>query len=148
MTDCFFISGRDWFRYRAVGIIIEDNEILLATNNEYIYSIGGGIHINETAEDAVVREVYEESGIHYEVEKFIGIHENFFRDPKFGDYDCHEVAMYFLMKPQGKKIPTGDREGIWIPIHQLKNYKRHIDFIELYLNSDKEFIHLVTKDYD
>lgn len=39
---------------------------------------GGGVHMNETAEDAVIREVFEETGVHYEVVRLAVIHENFF----------------------------------------------------------------------
>ena len=146
MHDCCFTYDDNWFRYRAVAIIIEGTEILLATNNYYLYSIGGAVQMNETAEDAVVREVFEESGLKYEIDKFVGVHENFFRDKKIGDYNCHELALYFLMKPQGKQDPLGDRESVWIPISELKNYKKHIDFIDAYLSSNNDFLHIVTID--
>ena len=98
MHDCCFTDQDNWFRYRAAAIIIEDTDILLATNNNYLYSIGGAVKMGETAEEAVIREVLEESGLHYEIDRFVGVHENFFRDKVIGDYSCHELALYFLMK--------------------------------------------------
>lgn len=60
--------------------------------------------MGETAEEAIVREVYEETGIHYEVDKLAFIHENFFLgDGSLEGKECHEIAFYFLMKSRGTK---------------------------------------------
>lgn len=62
--DCGFTRGDKLFRYRAGAIIIEDGCVLFVGNatENYLYSIGGGVHLGETAEDALVREVFEETG--------------------------------------------------------------------------------------
>ena len=51
---------------RAAAIIVENDCALFACNetDDYFYSIGGGVHHGETAEDAVLREVFEETGVH------------------------------------------------------------------------------------
>lgn len=36
---------------------------------DYDYSIGGGVHLGETAEECVCREVFDATGIHYEIQK-------------------------------------------------------------------------------
>lgn len=62
---------------RAAAIIIENGCVLFAGNkNEDYYSIGGGVHTGESAESAVLQEVFEETGIHYEIERLAVIHEN------------------------------------------------------------------------
>ncbi|MDY0339488.1 MAG: hypothetical protein RBQ78_06995, partial [Acholeplasmataceae bacterium] len=68
--DCGFIQENNWFRYRAAAIIIEEGYVLLAgiANTDYFYSVGGGVHMNETAESAVTREVFVDTGIHYEID--------------------------------------------------------------------------------
>ena len=96
MFDCGFTRGKNWFRYRAAAIIIENNCVLFAGNEreDYLYSIGGAVHMGETAEDAVIREVFEETGVHYEIDRLAVIHENFF-DSNTGalkDLSCHEIS--------------------------------------------------------
>lgn len=61
--DCCFTNENYWYRYRAAAVIIEDNCILLAKSeneaDDYFYSVGGGVHLGEKADDAILREVYE-----------------------------------------------------------------------------------------
>ena len=61
--------------------------------------------MGEKAEDAVVREVFEETGILYEIDRIAVIHENFFTDSSefFKELNCHEIALYFLMKTKGNQ---------------------------------------------
>ena len=65
MYDCCFTKDNNWFRYRAAAIIIENDCVLFVGNSRenYYYSVGGGVKMGETAEEAVLREVYEETGL-------------------------------------------------------------------------------------
>lgn len=63
------MEDNHWFRYRAGAIIVEDGKVLFVTSKsfDYYYTVGGGVHIGEKAEECVLREVYEETGIPYEI---------------------------------------------------------------------------------
>ena len=154
MFDCGFTKENNWFRYRAAAIIVENGCVLLATNDkvDYFYSVGGGVHI--TAEVAVIREVFEETGVHYEIDHLAVIHENFFTDSSefFKDLNCHEIALYFLMKAKGNQdlnsnsYTQGVKENmVWVPIDELDNYTVYPTFLKEYLNNKNTgILHIVT----
>ena len=110
--------------------------------------------MGETAEEAVKREVYEETGVHYEVERLAIIHENFFNEDSGGlkGLDCHEVCFYFLMKPRGTQelnsnsYTCGVKEEMhWIPISDLGKHKAFPSFLKEYLSKEHIGIeHIVT----
>lgn len=153
--DCGLKSGDSWFRYRAAAIIIEDGYILFAKNelDSYYYSIGGGVQLGEKAEDAVRREVFEETGIAYEVDRLSFIHENFFEGSGTLDgLKCHEITFYFLMKSRGKKelnsnsFTQGVREYMyWLPIDKLRDYVAYPSFFtDKLINLRDGIEHIVT----
>ena len=156
MIDCGFTKDNKWFRYRAAAIIIENDCVLFAGNEveDYYYSIGGGVHHGETAEDAVLREVYEETGVYYEIDRLAVIHENFFieNNGSLCGLNCHEICFYFLMKPKGNQklnsnsYTQGYKEEMhWIPIEKLDKYKAFPSFLKDYLSKQhSEVVHIIT----
>ena len=156
MYDCGFTKGNNWFRYRAAAIIIENDCVLFVGNEseDYYYSVGGGVHVGETAEAAVVREVFEETGIHYEIDRLAVIHENFFNENNgsLKGLNCHEVCFYFLMKPRGTQelnsnsYTHGYREEMhWIPIRELSKYKAFPSFLKDYFSKEHSHVeHIIT----
>ncbi|MDE6596594.1 MAG: NUDIX domain-containing protein [Oscillospiraceae bacterium] len=154
--DCGFTKEDKWFRYKACAIIIENGCVLFAGNSaaDYFYPVGGAVHAGETSEDAVVREVYEETGVHYDIDRLAVIHENFFNEdtePLKGR-DCHEISFYFLMKPRGTQelnsnsYTNGVKETMhWIPIEDLEKYTAYPSFMKDYLSREHSGIeHIVT----
>lgn len=156
MDDCCFTKDGNRFRYRAVAIIVENDCILFAKTERdtYYYTVGGGVHVGETAEEAVVREVFEETGIHYEVDHLAIILENFF-SPTSGllkGLNCHELSFYFMMKPKGSQQLNSNsyeygckEEMYWLPIKDLDKYPTHPTFLKEYLSTPhNQIVHIVT----
>lgn len=157
MIDCGFTKQNKWFRYRAAAIIIENECVLFASNqnDDYLYSVGGAVHMGETAHDAVLREVFEETGVYYEIDHLAVIHENFFNESNgtLKGLDCHEISFYFLMKPRGtQKLYSNSissfgvkEKMLWIPIKDLEKYKSFPGFLKEYLSVEHCGIeHIIT----
>ena len=153
--DCGFTKRNKWFRYRAAAIIIENGHVLFAGNEResYYYSIGGGVHIGESAEEAVKREVLEETGVEYEVESLWLVHAKLFDgDGTLEGRECHEIALYFLMKPRGTQelnsnsYTQGVKENMyWLPIDKLNEYRAYPTFFREKLKDLKnEIQHIIT----
>ena len=64
---------------RAGAIIRKGGRLLMVGNTrDYLYSVGGRLKFGETAEEAVIREVWEETGVRMEIDQLGFVHENYF----------------------------------------------------------------------
>ena len=157
--DIGFINKSGQFRLRACAVIIEDGCVLMVKNDrdDYYYSVGGGVKQNESSTDAVVREVFEETGLHYEVDRLAFIHENFFTSDNGengSDLSFHEVAMYYLMKPKGFKpeitVESYSSGNVaehmeWLPIDKYSDYKAYPEFFADKLKNIPDYPqHIIT----
>ena len=101
-SDCTVAIDNGYINLRVGAIIMKGEKFLMVENqkDDYLYSVGGRIQFGESAEEAVVREVFEETGVKLEVDHLGFIHENFF----YGDYDrkedklIYEISYFFYMK--------------------------------------------------
>jgi 8-oxo-dGTP pyrophosphatase MutT (NUDIX family) len=106
--ECTSIYGnkvpvpRSRLRLRAAvyGVIVHGGKVLLIRSRHggRYYLPGGGIEVGERIEDALKREVREETGIEVEVEGFVHFCEDFFYyDP--GDKAYHSLLFYYVCRP-------------------------------------------------
>ena len=157
--DCCFTEDNNRFRYRAAGIIIEDNKILFAANDicDYFYTVGGGVHMSEKSEDCVKREVFEETGMNYDADRLVAVVENFFIGhlPNIDKMDCHTIEFYYLMKSKGiksfdDKPKNQENYGerlVWIPMDSIDKYNIKPAFLKNRINEiieSKNILHIVT----
>lgn len=69
------------WRPSAYAVVIKDGRVLLLKQKTGYDLPGGGIEFGETAEEAVVREVFEESGIAAGNPRLLGLENSFFKLP-------------------------------------------------------------------
>ena len=96
---------------RAGAIIMKDGKLLMVGNDRsYLYSVGGRLKFGETAEEAVVREVFEETGVKMEIDRLGFVHENYF----YGDAPSnlnkliYEISFFFYMKVPDTFAPISE----------------------------------------
>lgn len=123
--------------YRAAALIIRDNNLLMAKNINHscYYIVGGGIEFNESSEEAVIRELIEETGERFEIEKLVFVQERFC---KVSLQNHHEIVFFYLMKDNPNiKIndnaytDQGTMETLhWLPIKKLSEYDIAPEFLK------------------
>jgi ADP-ribose pyrophosphatase YjhB (NUDIX family) len=153
--DLIFKTNKGKFNYRVGAIIISDNKLLMVKNDSepYYYSVGGRVKLNETSEEAVVRETFEETGIEFDIDRLAFIHEHFFTE-EISKEHYHEIAFFYLMK-----LPTdmnficksygeqGAKEHLyWLPIEDLNTYHLYPEFFKTKLSKIINGIeHIISK---
>jgi len=90
------------------GIIIKDNKILLIKrrNNPFKNNWalpGGFVEYNEKCEDAVVREIKEETNLDTKIIRLFGVYSDPERDPR-----GHTISVIYLLKIVSGKPHSGD----------------------------------------
>lgn len=101
-SDCTVALDDGYINLRVGAIIRKGGKFLMVGNQKdaFLYSVGGRIQFGETAREAVIREVFEETGVKLEVDRLGFTHENYF----YGDYGpkkgklIYEISFYFYMK--------------------------------------------------
>lgn len=101
------------FQYRTASVILHDNHVLLNTTpaDAYWFLPGGRVEAQETAAEAIVREIDEELGMVATVLRPLWLLENLYQQH---GKDYHELGMYFLLTVHdAEQLPFGqDIEGI------------------------------------
>ena len=156
--DCGFEKGNNWFRYRTGGILIHNNKMLFVKSaiGGYYYMIGGGVHLGETSEACVEREVFEETGIKACADHLAVVCENFFKGigGTIDGFDCHTIEFYYYMKILDedlslcKKIADNGEELVWLPIEEIETSNIKPEFIKEYIHKilgERKTIHVIEE---
>jgi len=102
------------------GVIIKNNKILLVKRKNEPYKNrwvlpGGFVEYGEKVEEAVMREVNEETGLNTKIKKLIGVYSNPNRDPR-----GHTVSIVYILEIIDGGIKAGD-DAIDVDFFGFKN---------------------------
>ena len=119
-------------KHSAGGVIMDQDRVLTIswTTHDYISFPKGGVNQNETAEDAAIREVFEETGYRAKILRSIGSW-TYQYDERGERYE--KKVDYFLMERVDDHAPTPHREP-------------GEDFENLWLDTDNALIRLSFDD--
>jgi len=156
--DCGFQKENNWFRYRTGGILIHDNKMLFVKSSigDYYYMIGGGVHMGETSDKCIEREVLEEAGINACVDHLAVVCENFFKGNGgiIEGLDCHTIEFYYYMKVQEedlsacKHVTDDGEELVWLPIEEIKTSRIKPEFIKENIDriiNERQTMHVIEE---
>ncbi len=95
-------------RLTVDGVILKDEKILLIKRKNEPFKDkwalpGGFVEYGEKVEDAVVREVFEETGLRTEISSLFGIYSDPGRDPR-----GHTISAVFILNVCGGELSCGD----------------------------------------
>ena len=85
------------FKFRVSGIFIKDNKILLVDMDDsgFLCLPGGHVELGEKTENALIRELLEETKKEVKIKKYLGVMENYFVN-KYS-IKIHEICFYYLI---------------------------------------------------
>ena len=145
--DITYPSSDGVFNLRVGAIILQNEKVLMVTNDRdpYYYSVGGRVKLHETLEDAIIREVFEETDVAFEIGRLVWIYENFFTITG-GANDgkrYHELSFFYLMKPKSEATITsgsytndGAKEQLeWLSLNRLNDYELYHEMFKTELRN-------------
>lgn len=155
--DCTFRTDTGRFNLRVGAIILQDQKLLMVKNarDPYYYSVGGRVRLHETMDEAILREVSEETGLQFEINNLGFIHENFFVMQPSGEV-FHEISAFYYMRPLENLTmicKSFTEEGIeeqlaWIPLAEKHNFEIYPRFfLTESLQPDQSIRHIVDRQY-
>ena len=141
-VTCFDVEGKKYevpvdqlqWRPAVYGIVIKDNQILLPKQFGDRYDLpGGGVDLGEKLEDAVIREVKEESGIDVKNPKLLGMQESFFMASHANKLAYHSYMFYYSCEHVGGELSTAGFDewekqyaelAEWIDLDKIEDIKQ------------------------
>ena len=116
--DCTFQTPKGTFNYR-VAAIVERKGKVLAMREEHLshwYLPGGRVRLQESAQQALLRELREELSLPGKILRPLWLNQAFY--PLDGVGQVHEMCLYFLMElpleglPAGEEFSLKDSDGV------------------------------------
>jgi 8-oxo-dGTP pyrophosphatase MutT (NUDIX family) len=86
-----------FLNFAAAFVLDEAGKLLLQKRGDkHAWGLlGGALELGESAEDAVLREVWEETGFHVKIESFVGVYTRYLEEYPNGDR-AQSIAFFFV----------------------------------------------------
>ena len=131
--DISFKTNEGRFNFRVCGILLHDHKILAMHDERspYYYLPGGRVHLHESCEEAIVREMKEELNIDIQIIRPLWFNQGFFSEDVTGE-QFHEICLYYLLDISNTDLLTRGNQFVlnennhqhifeWLDFDQLKD---------------------------
>lgn len=153
--DMCVVYDDGFLNIRAGAIIMKNGKLLMVGNHrDYLYSVGGRLKFGETAEEAVIREVFEETGVRMEIDRLGFVYENYFYGdaPSNRNKLIYEISFFFYMKVPDTFAPVSEsftednsKEHLrWVALDE--DIKMYPEFFRTELNDPTDTVKHFVKD--
>ena len=114
--------GNTVFGVRTTALIVQNGKLLVTKDNGKHYTIGGAIQVNESTEEAVVREVREELGVEAQAGQLAFVVENRFEQDAvyYHNIEFHYLVDLLEDAPLTMQEDEKRQHCEWIDLDQLK----------------------------
>lgn len=116
----FLLMNYKFPKLTVDGIILKDRSILLIQRRYQPFQgrwalPGGFVEYGEKTENAIIREVFEETGLNTEIIQLAGVYSDPNRDPR-----GHTVSIVYVLEIHNGNLKSGD-DAINVKFFDLKN---------------------------
>lgn len=149
--DLSLITNEGRLNIRVAAVITDGDKILIEQGDGVPFSVcpGGRINFGETAENAIVREIYEELGVRSKVVRPLYVHQNFFDMDGFRN---HELCFFFLLETSlsdcGNTTLIGRDNSSkyrWVSFDELLNLAFYPIFLKKTISNLPQGVELITE---
>lgn len=118
------------FKVRTCGLVKQGDKYLLKAQEDYFNLPGGRVTLGENTDEAVVREIKEETSIKTKIDKLLAIEQLFLTRDDGKPF--HEICFYYLLTPikpvktlpfEHEEIDNGERKHHtfkWFTLDEIK----------------------------
>ena len=119
------------FNFRVAAVMVNDGKLLIMqdTASPYWYLPGGRVHLQEQAENALLRELQEELGITGKIQRPLWLVQNFYQEDVNREH-YHELGLYVLVDVADTDLLSRGETFTTTEDAQINTF-RWVDFAEL-----------------
>lgn len=136
MTDISDVSGSSAsFRIAVSALIFEEGRVLLAHRRDIDWwnLPGGGMEVGETVDEALRREVAEETGLEVEVEQLVGVYSKPQKQEIVLTFRCHITGGTLTATEETRECRYFAPEAL--PTNTLPKHRQRIEDAQLHQQS-------------